>query len=362
MSADLVADFEKRFTRGPLIRAALVQSAEAFSVMVLFGPSGSGKTTVLRCLAGLERPDRGSIAFGGDLWFESERGICLPPQDRNIGYLAQEYALFPHLSVARNLGFGLSGLDRAERRRRVAAMAELLGLSGLENRHPHQLSGGEQQRVALGRALVRRPGLLLLDEPLSALDAPTREQLRRDLRRLLREQGMPTLVVTHDRVEATALGDAVLIMDGGQVCQSGPVSDVFSRPASEAVARIVGIDTLQPGRVLDLNQNHAIVKVGAVQLVASCSAIKVREVTVCIRAEDVILERGAAEGENRLAGVVRSLVREGPLVRVVVESGFPLAALVTERACGELVLREGECATVHVPSEAVHLVPRAETR
>src|SRR5205823_4699837 len=144
--------------------------------------SGSGKSTALRCLAGLERPDRGTIRFGDEIWFDSARGIFLPPQRRRIGYLFQDYALFPHLRVAQNIAYGLAKFARQQRIEEITA---LLGLSGLEDRYPKQLSGGQQQRVALARALVCRPRLLLLDEPLSALDAPTREHLRRQLRRWL---------------------------------------------------------------------------------------------------------------------------------------------------------------------------------
>src|SRR5438552_11070092 len=211
MSPELSAEFERCFPRGPLIRVKVKVPTDAFSITVLFGPSGSGKTTVLRCLAGLDRPDRGHIRFEGETWFDAARGIFLSPQRRGIGYLSQEYALFPHLTVARNIAFGLGDLDASPRQQHVHKMLGLLGLAGLESRWPRQLSGGEQQRVALARALVRQPRLLLLDEPLAALDAPTREHLRRELRRLLAELQVPTVLVAHDRIEALALGDTVVL-------------------------------------------------------------------------------------------------------------------------------------------------------
>jgi molybdate transport system ATP-binding protein len=357
---ELAANFEKPFPSGPVIHAALRMPANAFSVTVLFGPSGSGKTTVLRCLAGLERPAQGFIRFGDETWFDAERGICLPPQHRDIGYVFQEYALFPHLTVARNLAYGLGGLPAGERNRRVAEMLDLLGLSGLGGRYPARLSGGERQRVALGRALVRRPRLLLLDEPLSALDAPTREQLRRELRRLLATLGVPALLVTHDRVEALALGDAVVVLDAGRVCQSGPVAEVFSRPADLAVARVVGVETVEAATVLEVRDGLAVVAVGRARLVALAGDVAAGAAYVSIRAEDVILERGAAAGSarNRLPARVLGLVREGPMVRVSLDCGFPLTALVTSQACVEMGLREGDELAALIKAPAVHLIPR----
>jgi molybdate transport system ATP-binding protein len=357
---ELTANFEKPFPAGPVIHAALRMPADAFSVTVLFGPSGSGKTTVLRCLAGLEQPAHGFIRFGDETWFDAERGISLPPQHREIGYVFQEYALFPHLTVARNLDYGLGGLTAGERGRRVADMVDLLGLRGLERRYPTRLSGGERQRVALGRALVRRPRLLLLDEPLSALDAPTREQLRRELRRLLAALGVPALLVTHDRVEALALGDSVVVLDVGRVCQSGPVAEVFSRPADLAVARVVGVETVEAATVLEIRDGLATVAVGRTRLVALAGDVAAGPAYVSIRAEDVILERGATAGSarNRLLARVLGLVREGPMVRVSLDCGFPLTALVTSQACADLSLREGDELAALIKAPAVHLIPR----
>jgi molybdate transport system ATP-binding protein len=361
MSAELVAAFAKRFPNGPAISAHLRRPTNVFSVTVLFGPSGSGKTTVLRCLAGLERPEEGSIRFGEELWCEAARGLFLPPQRRGIGYLFQEYALFPHLNVASNIGYGLTGLSRAERRRRVADMLDLMQLTGLEARYPRHLSGGQRQRAALARALVTRPRVLLLDEPLSALDADIREQLRHELRRLLRELGTPALLVTHDRVEALALGDHLVVMDQGRVCQSGPVHEVFSRPSDAAVARIVGVDTVEPGKVLHVTDGLATVAVGGVELMALAPDAEDGAVYVCIRAEEVIIERGTAlhtSARNRLAGQIRSLGREGPMVRLGLTCGFPLTALITRQACDELALQEGEQVTALLKAPAIHLVPR----
>ena len=378
MTAKLVADFEKRFPGGPLVRATLRLREQTGPVTVLFGPSGSGKTTILRCLAGLERPDRGQVRFGDETWFDSARGTDWAPQRRGVGYVFQEYALFPHLSVAGNIGYGLQRMPVREKRRRVAEAIRLLALEGFEGRYPTQLSGGQRQRIALARALVRQPRLLLLDEPLSALDAPSREQLRWELRRLLVNLQTPTLLVTHDRVEAIALGDWVVVLCEGKFFQEGPVADVFSRPATVEVVRIVGVETVEPGRVLATTDGLARVSVGKVELIALAPALSTStDCYVCVRAEDVILERGDADNapsaqvgadrsgrrmssaRNRLTGFIKGMSPEGPVVRVLVDCGFPLTALVTHQACQDLELRPGEPVNAIVKAPAVNVVPRA---
>jgi molybdate transport system ATP-binding protein len=219
-------------------------------VAVLFGPSGAGKTLTLQCLAGLIRPTSGRIVVDGRVFFDSATGVNLPAQARRVGYVFQGYALFPHLTVADNVGFGLRGRPRAVRARRVAAVVEQLGLGGLERRYPRELSGGQRQRVALGRALAIEPALLLLDEPLSALDAPLRRALRDELRALLGEVGTAAVVVTHDFTEAYRLGDRIVVYEAGRVVQSAPRSELLWQPASEAVARIMGIPNVLHGTVI----------------------------------------------------------------------------------------------------------------
>jgi molybdate transport system ATP-binding protein len=219
-------------------------------VAVLFGPSGAGKTLTLQCLAGLITPARGRIVVDGRVFFDSAAGINLPAQARRIGYVFQGYALFPHLTVADNLGFGLRDRPRAERARRVARVVEQLGLGGFERRSPRELSGGQRQRVALGRALAIEPALLLLDEPLSALDAPLRRALRDELRQVLRDVGTAAVVVTHDFSEAYRLGDRIVVYDAGRVVQSAPRTELLWQPASESVARIMGIPNILHGTVI----------------------------------------------------------------------------------------------------------------
>ena len=219
-------------------------------VAVLFGPSGSGKSLSLQCLAGLVRPDAGRIAVDGRVLLDTDRGVDVSPQQRRVGYVFQGYALFPHLTVSGNVGFGLRDRPRAARRARVMEVLGRLGLDALAHRFPRELSGGQRQRVALGRALAPDPALLLLDEPLSALDLPLRRALRDELRQLLADWATAAVLVTHDFTEAYRLGDHIMVYEGGRVIQSAPRSELLWRPASRAVAGIVGLRNVLEGTVL----------------------------------------------------------------------------------------------------------------
>jgi molybdate transport system ATP-binding protein len=365
----LTANFRRQFPGGPEIGVDDLRIGGG--VTVLFGASGSGKTTVLRCLAGLETPDAGEIRFGDEVWLQksgklkTESGnYFLPPKNRSLGFVPQDYSLFPHLTVARNVGYGLHELSAAERAPRIAETLRWLGLDGLENRRPRELSGGQQQRVALARAVVCRPKLLLLDEPLAALDTPTRLRLRGDLRQWLRQLGIPTIFVTHDRFEALALGDDVVVMHAGRNVQHGAAHEVFSRPVNLAVAEITAIETIQPGQILERRDGLVTMAVGGARLVALAGDLPAdaREVFLCIRAEDVMLMRAdlvQSSPRNRLAATVRALAREGPLVRVDLDCGFPLTALLTRPACEELALQEGVSLVAMVKAPQVHLIPFA---
>lgn len=208
--------------------------------LTLLGPSGCGKTTTLRIIAGFEKPERGGILFDG------KRVNDLPPYERGIGIVFQDYALFPHMTVFKNIAFGLEmkRLPKAEIERRVRWALELVGLEGLENRYPEQLSGGQQQRVALARALVVEPDVLLLDEPLSNLDAKIRERLRGEIKRIQRELGITTVYVTHDQEEAMAVSDRIAVMNVGRVEQVGKPLELYYRPRTEFVARFLGLSNI----------------------------------------------------------------------------------------------------------------------
>jgi len=215
--------------------------------VVLFGHSGSGKSLTLAAIAGLLRPDAGSIALNGRVLFDVARRIDVPPQRRRLGYVVQQLALFPHLSASANIGYGLGGWRRADRQRRVDELLALLSLQGLGARVPHQLSGGQQQRVALARALAAPVEALLLDEPFSALDEALRADLRTELLRLRRELRIPVVFVTHDLREAYLLADRIAVMDAGAVLQFARREDVFRRPASRRVAELTGVSNVFAG-------------------------------------------------------------------------------------------------------------------
>lgn len=217
---------------------------------VLIGPSGCGKTSLLRLVAGLERPTAGRIALDGRVLSDPGRGVHVAPEHRRIGMLFQEYALFPHLDVARNVEFGIRHLDARARRDRARRMLELVGLADAIDRRAHELSGGQQQRVALARALAPSPGLLLLDEPFSSLDGELRERLAQDLCAILRETGTTALFVTHDQHEAFAIGDLVGVMRGGHLEQWDDAYTLYHRPATRFVAEFIGHGVFLPARIV----------------------------------------------------------------------------------------------------------------
>ncbi len=334
-------------------------------ITVLFGPSGAGKTTVLRCLAGLDRPDPGSrIVFGPLVWDDSRHH--LPARRRQIGYLFQDHALFPHMTVTANVTFGLHRLPRRERYQRATEALAAAGAAHLADRSIRMLSGGEGQRVALARALAPRPQLLLLDEPLSALDAPIRRRLRTELRQLLLNAGIPTLVVTHDRTEALTLGDRVAVLVDGRLGQFGDVEDVFSRPTNPAVAEAVDMETVTAGTVIATENGMTSVSVASTRLVGVTAhdLDPGTAVFVCMRAENVALELpGAAHNRssprNELLATITSITPDGPIARVGLDAGFHLSAYVTHPTCDDLQLHLGQEVTALVKATAVHLIPRS---
>ena len=241
----LWVDIEKRLP-GFHLRVQLEAGA---GPTALLGASGCGKSMTLRCIAGVEKPDRGRICLGDRVLFDSEAGIDLPPQQRRVGLLFQSYALFPHMTLAQNVACGLrqdKSLSKAEKAARCAAMLQKLGLTGLEKRLPGQLSGGQQQRAALARILVGQPEALLLDEPFSALDSFLREGVEAQLAALLAEFDRPALLVTHNRDEAYRLCPALAVLDKGRVLRSGPTREVFADPQTLAAARLTGCKNILP--------------------------------------------------------------------------------------------------------------------
>ncbi len=362
MAAALTVDCRKTFPGRFTVAAQLTLPLDPPRVLILFGPSGSGKTTLLRCLAGLEWPEEGRIQFASTVWIDAASNIRLSPQTRRIGYMPQDYALFHTHTVAGNIEYGLSNLPTEARRERVRALIVLLELQGLEQAKPAQLSGGQQQRVALARAIARRPQLLLLDEPLSALDAPTRAKLSTELRMLLKQLAIPAVVVTHDWAEALTLGDIIAVMSAGEILQVGAPQEVFSRPASAEVAQIVGIETVVQGHVVENDNGLATVLVNGTKLKGLGADVSGTAVYVCIRAEDVLLEQagsGVTSARNHLSGLVTEMLPQGVLVKVTVDCGFPLRAVITRGAREELGLDKGSVVVAAIKAGAVHLVPRS---
>ncbi|BDG60033.1 ABC transporter ATP-binding protein [Caldinitratiruptor microaerophilus] len=289
-------------------------------VVALFGPSGSGKSMTLQCIAGLVTPDAGRIEIGGRVVFDSGTGVNLPPERRNVGYVFQNYALFPHMTVAGNVAYGLHRLPRQEREARVRQVLRAVRLEGLERRRPHELSGGQQQRVALARALVTRPAALLLDEPFAALDSIIRSRLHRELLELLQELPIPTLLVTHNLEEAYALSREIAVYEGGRVLQFGPRDEVYYRPASKPVARFVGVKNFLPGRVEEVTERYTrVAGPGGLTLWGPPGPFApAQRVECCIRPEHVMLVRKEQAGEPPRPGETRI---PGAIVQEVVYGG-----------------------------------------
>ena len=278
-------------------------------LITLFGPSGSGKSLTLQTIAGTIEPDEGRISLDGHPIFDSSSGLNLPAQKRRVGYVPQHYALFPHLSVADNIGFGLDRLPRETRRQRVAELLRNFDLQALAERRPRQLSGGQQQRVALARALAVQPGLLLLDEPFAALDAALRGALRQELAQVQKLWNISMLIVTHDLSDVFALGQRVIVYDNGRVIQQGARDEVFFRPTSRRVAEFVQTGNILPavvervdGKTLWLKWRDHLLATDAQPLAAGTP------VHVCIRPTQILIVRpdrfAARERQNLLSGSI----------------------------------------------------------
>jgi molybdate transport system ATP-binding protein len=356
----LIADISKNYKSGFRVRASL-QIGVGPQVTVLFGPSGSGKTTVLRCIAGLESLTAGRVQFKERVWADVSRRIHLSPQQRSVGYLFQDYALFTHLSVRDNIGFGISNVSKSEWNTSVCEIAERMQVVDLLDRRPSELSGGEQQRVALARAVACGPELLLLDEPLSALDGPTRDRVREELARLLQALRLPAIVVTHDWIDALRLGDSLVVMSSGTVLQTGTPQDVFARPQHTDVAAAVGMETVAAGSVIGRSNGSVTLQVGNAELIAADPQDNLSDYFVCIRGENVTLETGQAgqsSARNHIPGVVREIAPAGSLWKVTVDIGCDVVALVTRQALEDLSLTKGVQVFAAFKASAVHLIGR----
>jgi molybdate transport system ATP-binding protein len=327
--------------------------------LALAGPSGAGKTSVLRIAAGLVRPDWGRIEANGDTWLDTERGVDVAPERRRVGYVFQEYALFPHLSAWQNVAYPLRGMRRSERRERALELLERFGMGHLADARPRTLSGGERQRVALARVLARRPAVLLLDEPLSALDSRTRATASRQLAAVLREVEVPALLVTHDFAEAAQLGDRVGVIDAGRVVQEGTPTELAAEPRSAFVADFTGAvvltGTARPGHdgltEVDLDGG------GTVTSTDPGSG----PVAVSVYPWEIAIEPASdpphGSAQNRIPAEVVSITTLGNRVRASLAGPQPIAAEVTLESAERLGLRPGMNVTAAWKATATRLVP-----
>ena len=310
------------------------------------GPSGAGKSSLLRAIAGLEQPEAGRITLGDEVWFDATRRVSLPPDRRSVGLVFQDYALFPHLSVRENVAFG--------GKKRAAELLDRLRIGHLAASFPRDLSGGERQRVALARALARAPRVLLLDEPMAALDAHTRANVRAELRSLLTELGLPTLLVSHDFDDASALAGRVVVIEAGQIAQIGTPGELIARPASAFVASLTGANLVEGVGMLSGSD------LCAVQLADGTVLRSIDQLTgrvgVVVQPGDIAVATvpQAASTTNQLRGQIGSIVRLGSRARGQIG---PLTAEITAESVDRLALAEGQWAIASFKAVATRLVP-----
>ena len=333
-------------------------------ITILFGPSGGGKSTLLDCIAGLTRPDAGRIAVDNALLFDSKAGVVLPPQKRKVAYVFQSLALFPHLTVEENVGYGLAGLSAAERHKRCLEILESFRVVALTERKPGELSGGEKQRVALARALVTSPRVLMLDEPLSALDAAVKSEILEDLRAWNAARRLPVLYVTHSREEVDALGERVIALDRGRIVAEGAPGDVLDAPRRLRLAQTAGFENLLSATVLELREADGVMRV---RLEGSAAELEVPlghaaagdRVRLAVRAGDILLATARPAGlsaRNILEGKIVSLEARGTLVVARVDCGAVFTAHLTPGACRTLALAAEQRVWLVVKTHSCHLV------
>ena len=318
---------------------------------VILGPTGAGKTLALEMIAGLHFPEKGEIWIGGQNLTDA------PPEDRNIVFIYQDYSLFPHLDVKENVEFGLKlknvSKDKIEEKTRD--IMELLGISHLSHRQPSTLSGGEQQKVAIARAMVVNPRVLLLDEPLSALDSKTQDRLRDELKQLSEKQGLTMIHVTHDRVEAMALGDRIGVLMDGKLRQVGTPQQIFHRPLNEEIASFVGIDNIYEGESRIVS---GIARINLGELEIEAITGKEGKVKLCVRPEEItILRKGSrSSARNLFEGRVVRVSERYPLMKLTIDAGKEFQAVITKKSFLELDLKKGSRVYVSFKASSVHVL------
>jgi molybdate transport system ATP-binding protein len=334
-------------------------------ITILFGPSGAGKSTLLDCVAGLVRPDEGRIATTEEVLFDSSSKKDLPPRQRRVAYVFQTLALFPHLTVEQNVGFGLASLSENARATRVAEILSAFRVEKLRGRKPSEISGGERQRVALARSLVTDPRVLLLDEPLSGLDAELKASIVDDLRAWNAARQIPILYVTHSRDEVDALGERVIALDHGRVASLGTPMEVLEAPRKKRLAQAAGFENLLHGTVVDVREGDGVMRV---RLARSACEIEVplgyafsgQPVTVAIRAGDILLATARPQGlsaRNVMEGKISSIEQRGTLVVVRADcGGVGFTVHVTPGAARTLELATGHSVWLVLKTHSCHLV------
>jgi iron(III) transport system ATP-binding protein len=347
--ADLIVkDLKLRLGDNEILKGVSV-SVTPGQVVALLGPSGSGKTTLLRAIAGLEVPHTGTIAIGDKVFFDPTRKIDLPAEKRGLGLVFQSYALWPHRTVFDNVGYGLKlrNVPAAEIKTRVDKTLSQIGLGHLGERFPHQLSGGQQQRVAIARALVYEPPVILLDEPLSNLDAKLREEARAWLRTLIVTLGLSAIHVTHDQVEAMAIADKVVLLDGGTIAQEGPPTALYNEPATQFTAEFMGSNNRLDGKLVEVSGGKATMEVFGEKItgLARTKAAPGSKAVGIIRLERV--HCSSSPGPNRLKMDLKAPMYLGERWELV----FTRENL-TVRAYANAPLPPGEC-YVEFPSDAL---------
>jgi len=362
--------FRKRFPAQIHEFVLEVEFTAAAGFTILFGPSGAGKTTLLDCVAGLARPESGCISIGGRPWFDAGRGTSLPVAKRQLGYVFQSLALFPHLTVEENVQYGLAHLPESERRERVAAILGAFRVSHLAQRNVREISGGESQRTALARTLVTDPSLLLLDEPLAALDAATKAKIIDDLRQWNRIHKIPILYVTHSREEVFALGERVLVLDAGRIVAQGTPHEVVTAPLQETVAQLVGFENTFDATVEAVHPERGTMRValattgqtGPVLLETPLVRAGVgSSLRVGIRAGDILLATSLPQGlsaRNVLPGRVLSLQQRDVIVCARVFCRLEMEVHLTLAARDSLQLAPGREVWLVIKTHSCHLMQR----
>jgi molybdate transport system ATP-binding protein len=333
-------------------------------VTILFGGSGSGKTTLLRCVAGLLRPDSGRIQIGDQVLFDSDRRVDVPVRERNVGFLFQNLALFPHLSVEKNVEYGLDGLEHVQAQQRTTSILESFRISVLRKQKPHEISGGERQRVALARTLVTDPHVLMLDEPLSALDHVTQSQIIGDLRAWNASHNIPILYVTHSQREVYALGERVISLESGKILSQGTPNEVLEAPAQESVAQLAGFENFFTAIVLSMSKSSGTMLCrldGAdTEVEIPLSNVEVgSRIRIAIRAGDILVAGEiprALSARNILPAKISSLRREGAMVIAGIDAGRNFEVHLTPGACESLALSPEQQVWLVIKTHSWHLV------